>query len=429
MALVLAFLATRGPGSVERRRLAYRHAGIPVSVEELERSVPEMREADNEAFKLRTAMRSWRRLNGFHELEFQAVDSMLKATPGMGTNLQKELTANHASLELLHSITNPLQSRIGVTPNVEPGDGDLFYQFQKAVLESSGVLLLECRAHRSRDDPEGAAEALVSGLRVARMLERTRSMQAHWDHLTMLDGWLRELEFLLAGGPLPPASLELLQRELDLHDELLGLPLVVQALRVSTFESFRRLWIDSAGANAGLGYQPGPMERMLIQLYAGSGIPSRDLLRSLDLMDQFLPLAEKTTEAFQAAEPRVVRPVGAAGVLRMTVGHGEIVTSGILHDLWNRRLELVSRLRCGRTAVAVERWRGLHGGELPKGLQLLVPRLMPAVPVQPSGGAPLRYAPRSSGYAIESAYGDSAQAPVVFTVQFPSPNSERPARP
>ena len=415
-ALLLVALATRGPGGVEQRRATYRQAGIATSEEELELALPPMPDAENEASKLRAAMSGWKRLNPAHKLEFQAVDSLIQSTPALVTNFQAELMANRASLELLHSITNPAHSRIGRQLKSQSDSPDLFYQYQKSLQESSGVLRLECRVQRLNGDPEKATQALVSGLRVVRMLENTRTMPGHWDHLHLLDGWLHELEWLLSSGPVTGASLELLRRELELHDERLGLPLVVQALRASTFESFRKQWIDSTGSNPGIGYQPGPIERVLIKLYVGSGIPSRDLLRSLDLMDRFAELAEKPTEAFQAAEPPVIRVTGATAGLRMTVAHGEIVIGEVLHDLWNRRLELVARLRCARTAVAVERWRGRHGGEIPSRLDLLIPTVLPAVLSQPSGDRAVEYSPQASGYSIQSSCGDSAHPPVVITV-------------
>ena len=420
LALFLVVLAARGPGGVEQRRVSYRQAGIATSEEELELALPPMPDAENEASKLRAAMSGWKRLNPGSELEFQAVDSLIQSTPALVTNFQAELMANRASVELLHSITNPSHSRIGRQLKSQSDSPDLFYQYQKSLQESSGVLRLECRVQRFRGDPEKATRAFVSGLRVVRILENTRTMPGHWDHLHLLDGWLHELEWLLSRGPVTGASLELLQRELELHDERLGLPLVMQALRVSTFELFGRQWIDSTGSNPGPVYQPGPIERVLIKLYVGSGIPSRDLLRSLDLMDRFAALAEKPTEAFQAAEPPVNRVTGITAGLRLAVSHGEIVTGESVHELWNRRLELVARLRCARTAVAVERWRGLHEREIPKRLEILVPEVMPSVLLQPSGVAPLLYSTRDSGYSIETPHGDSTRPPIVFAVGLPS---------
>ena len=425
-ALILVFLASRGSGGVEQRRAAYRQAGIPTSEEELERTVSPMPDAESDALKLRTAMRGWK---GFYSgpLTFHAFD-WLNTTPALVTNFQKELIANHTSLELLHSVTNPGQSRIERKLNLQTDAEDQFYQFQRAVQESSAYLRLECHVHRLGGDPEKATQALVSGLRVVRTLEHTRPMSGHWDHQTLLDGWLHELEWLLSGGPLPAASLDLLQRELELHDERLGLTLVVQAIRASAFDSFRKQWVDSTGANPGIGNQPGAMERVLIKLYVGSGILSRDLLRALDFMDQFSGLAEKPTEAFQADEPRVIHAVGASGVLRSVVGHREIVTGEMLHQLWNRRLELVARLRCARAAVAVERWRVLHEGAIPKGLELLVPGVVPSLPLQPSGASPLLFSIRPSGYSIETPYGDSTRTPIVVSVQIPSPRPDAAAR-
>ncbi len=427
--LLLVIRFGRGPGGLERRLAAYRKAGIPTTDEELVLSAPQIPEAENEVYKLRNAMRTWKRLNPIPDREFQAVDTLIKANPAAVANFETELVANHASLELLHSITNPQQSRFELNRNRGFSlEYVPYYRFQNWLQEGSGVLRLECRVHRSRGNPEEAAKALVSGLRVARMLERTRSWVGQLDHLAILDGWLHELEWLLSGDALPAASLELLQRELERHDERLGLTFALQDIRVGTLDQFGKQWIESTGSKPSLVYNPNAMERVLIKLYVGSGIPSRDLLRALDLIDQFCGLAEKPTEAFQADEPQVIRAGGASGVLLRLVGHREIVTGEMLHQLWNRRLELVARLRCARAAVAVERWRVLHAGAIPKGLELLVPGVLSSLPLQPSGASPLLFSTRSTAYYIETPYGDSTRTPMVFSVQIPSPQPDAAAR-
>lgn len=66
-----------------------------------------------------------------------------------------------------------------------------------------------------------------------------------------------------------------------------------------------------------------------------------------------------------------------------------------------RESECAARLTVARTALALERFRLAHG-RLSKDLGELVPRLLPAVPLDPFDAAPLRYKPLLTGYVVYS---------------------------
>ena len=59
-------------------------------------------------------------------------------------------------------------------------------------------------------------------------------------------------------------------------------------------------------------------------------------------------------------------------------------------------------LRTARTALAVERWRLAHNGELPESLAALVPRFLTAIPEDPFDGKPLRFKKPRIGYIVYS---------------------------
>jgi hypothetical protein len=67
----------------------------------------------------------------------------------------------------------------------------------------------------------------------------------------------------------------------------------------------------------------------------------------------------------------------------------------------NPYLRDMSETRCVRAALAIERFR-LDCQRLPVTLDELCPEFLPAVPVDPFDGAPLRYRTTDYGYAVYS---------------------------
>lgn len=68
----------------------------------------------------------------------------------------------------------------------------------------------------------------------------------------------------------------------------------------------------------------------------------------------------------------------------------------------------VALRRAALTACAVERFRLKHSSKLPDHLEQLVPEFLPAVPVDPFDGRPLRYSPSGEGYVLYSVGPDKA---------------------
>lgn len=73
--------------------------------------------------------------------------------------------------------------------------------------------------------------------------------------------------------------------------------------------------------------------------------------------------------------------------------------------LLKREAEYASELRCATAALAIERFRLAHG-KLPEKIDEIVPRFLPAVPLDPFDGRPLRYHRLAKGYVVYSVGGD-----------------------
>jgi len=65
-------------------------------------------------------------------------------------------------------------------------------------------------------------------------------------------------------------------------------------------------------------------------------------------------------------------------------------------------IETRGKLENVRTAVAVERYRRAHGGEIPASLASLVPDYLPALPRDPMDNQPLRFKKLPRGYVVYS---------------------------
>jgi hypothetical protein len=61
-----------------------------------------------------------------------------------------------------------------------------------------------------------------------------------------------------------------------------------------------------------------------------------------------------------------------------------------------------ARIRTTQTAIAIERFRRAHNGEIPTDLNELIPTYMPSLPRDPFDGEPLRFKRRDSGYVVYS---------------------------
>src|SRR5215203_3534710 len=84
--------------------------------------------------------------------------------------------------------------------------------------------------------------------------------------------------------------------------------------------------------------------------------------------------------------------------MRDSRGHGErrrLVPS----PFWGSRL---AALRTAETTVAIERYRLAHAGAMPATLDELVPALLPAVPIDPFSGAPVKLVRADDRYVVYS---------------------------
>jgi hypothetical protein len=137
-------------------------------------------------------------------------------------------------------------------------------------------------------------------------------------------------------------------------------------------------------------------EVLLIHALRFSGLWDMDRLTALDFSARYIEAADhESTTALDEAQ-RLHDKVG-----RLRFPH--VMTQILMSHTWRFDPEArqIALARCGRTAVAVERYRLAHG-RLPENLAELVPAQLETVPLDPFDGRPLRYKRLSPGYVVYS---------------------------
>lgn len=95
-----------------------------------------------------------------------------------------------------------------------------------------------------------------------------------------------------------------------------------------------------------------------------------------------------------------VRPAGLLWSAAPAVAAFRFVPPGWLREL--AEPSLLTTDRASRVAVAIERFRRDHDGQLPAGLDALVPRYLPAVPLDPKTGSSLLFRTDGRSYTVYS---------------------------
>jgi hypothetical protein len=98
-----------------------------------------------------------------------------------------------------------------------------------------------------------------------------------------------------------------------------------------------------------------------------------------------------------------------SGVIHQRVS--EAVDDGLLLSDWwfdgqdksvKREASCLANLRLALTALALEQFRAAHSGQYPGALSELTPDYLPAAPLDPFDGQPLRYRKQAAGYLLYS---------------------------
>ncbi len=420
--LLLALFSGGRTGQWDRRIAAYRAAGLPVNFEELDRSYPQVPEAENEALKVIRSAEDWK-----GTLKTKR-PSLLQLMAVRGTNwsleerhlVETELEANASSLALLHSLSHPERSRYPTRWDSLPG-GTKYINFRVGPAYSTAQrALLEARYAFETGQRHRATIAWVSALRAFRTTDAVpQSVQI------FLQGALRpimvgQLASMLSTSGCELEDLKMLQAELAEEEGRQTLEPALRGDRCVLIESIFRRTPSGLRDPDGMGADNSLKNRLWITLWTGSGQFDRDLLQALDEVDDFAARLKGRASDFLATEP----PRNPEGGIRARIDewiypHRRLQRS-TLHSFWLVQIKNITSIRAATAGLALERWRLDHGNELPPNLEALVPQYLPAVPVDPIDGKPLRLRFTHPGYII---YGLGEDRVDNGGIEFPKTNS------
>jgi hypothetical protein len=243
-------------------------------------------------------------------------------------------------------------------------------------------------------DGDAAADAIVATLRLRRILAgwfpRSPFKTAH------------SLEIVLAFAPPSEKALTLLGREYDAIQPDEALEQILVDSRYGLARAFAPEEFGIPGSPA--------RSRVLDALLYRLVRPARyhQLRTELDLYEAAMPIArepwpERLDSAKRIAEPYERNRLSGSRrsfLDRMTPFRGAAMIE--LSSVTPGVAEGAARARTSMAALAIERYRRVHGGALPGSLSDLTPEFLTAPLVDPYTGRELHYRSATSGYRIYS---------------------------
>lgn len=392
---------------------AVRRAGHPTSGAELDARWPRDPDAQDAGERLTRAAREirgeddWSRIP--HESGWEtnvAADWSPEERAAAGILRSNDL----AQLVLLHEALG--------APDIRLGD-DFAQGIQSRGVEVFGFIssakVLACVAEwEVLETPSLTADAfghLADGLEMSRLLGRESGLIAQIGALAVGHITLRGVERVLTRTTATEDQWTTLQSALErvrskdrsvraLEGELcLGLA----AAEVARTNIVPLVSVSGPGMTPG---QNWPLQ-MMGRIYSGLGLLRSDVARYVEIMGLNLDAAQRNPRE-RVVQMMAVGQMAIAEIAerRVTRRFCSVMLPRVYQAL-SDDLRYQSRTEAAIAAVAIERYRLAHGGALPASLETLVPRFLPAVPVDPFDN-PLRFRPLEVGYVVYS-LGDDLQ--------------------
>jgi hypothetical protein len=280
---------------------------------------------------------------------------------------------------------------------------DTIYRHVGLLKQSYVLMELAALFHADARNSQQAAEDLAVSLALADSLKTEPAVGAQVIRTQGVTRSISALEQCLNRTFLPSESLTNLSRTLQ---------------RMESFES-RGEWFNRAlaGERANCLAALADPDQLLRALDAPGGTSTKSareqLARrlekqpTLDLETQFFKQAVRRILAARESDfpERVRSDIIARDQLAQARAKKLTALEAILPPFTGRATqegECVAELRLGRTAVALEQYRRAHGNFYPDALSALIPKYLPAIPVDPFQGQILTYQKRGQGYTLRS---------------------------
>ena len=271
-------------------------------------------------------------------------------------------------------------------------------------------LASEARFAAETSDPARATIALLASLRAARTLEDEPLLMAYTTRITWNGIAMEAAEDVLSRSALAAADLVMLQKAFAEAESPGHLARALVGVRCMVLEEFRTSSDKTGGIDATPSAPAGTAGHMaqkavidaVVWFYRASGARCRDLIHCLDQLDWLIQTAALPPTEIPACQRRFRIELDRLDAPQRTLYWLSRSTLPFMENSLASGLRSISTLRCAEAAMAVERWRLGHAGALPPGLEVLVPELLAAVPIDPMDGKPVKFRPLAKGYVVYS---------------------------
>jgi|LauGreDrversion4_2_1035121.scaffolds.fasta_scaffold17735_3 hypothetical protein len=250
---------------------------------------------------------------------------------------------------------------------------------------------------------DAASKAILAGIRLARSLDQEPVLISKLVEIATLDHAFDALEESLNRTAFPNAELNRLMVALEDAEPGVGFRRAMLGERanlITVFQSSDEGLVEAMAMSGGGATAPG-----FLGSYRSTGHLEGDFAFALDFMSNLVAaVALPFPEALDAAAGLQVPDAQAAL-------QGNLIFSAMLlpqpAKFVPKCAATVARIRIARTVLAVELYRGKHGGSLPETLSEAMADLTGEVPKDPFDGQPLRYRRSPTGrFAVWSVGSD-----------------------
>lgn len=397
--IVLFFIldaeARRIPAQIQARIDALKRAGIPITAQDLDKLYPPLPDAQNSALIYMRATNFSGFPPGYTNWPVYGKSLGFFATNTLPTQVKEEIgqyiRQNQATLDLLHQASAIKQGYYELGYKNGFVDSSFVRPPLVVLREQAQLLAITTVFYAENRQPGPATHNLLDSLGLSRSLDRDPRLVCQLIRWAILALSCDTLEFALNRMPFSEEQLRSLAEAFE-RPQIMGS--LKQALVTERCEGIfygQSLLTNSASPDESF------LDRLKDVYYRIRYYRQSDFGFYLDVMKEFIDATDlpdpKNFETAKELELKVEKNASSKRafgiVLQMVSGKAFLNT-----------LRCQAKLRLAQTALAVERFRLTHGGQLPDSLSMLVPAYLPAVPVYPFDGQPLRLKALTRGYII-----------------------------
>jgi hypothetical protein len=390
---------------VESKLAVVRAQGYPVTLGELDKWCPEPAPGQNAAD---IYLEAFEHISKPKESEtnlpvvgFAKTPSREEPVSGeMRQEIAGYLSANRETLQLLHQAAAMGDCRypMGVSPEERlTAETHLF----TPIRHCARLLYLEAFLSAANGNSQQATEAVTASIRLAQSLRDRATLISYLVEKACLGLTIASLEQSLSRTAFTDQQLAALGEalsKLNPSDDFTRTLIGERAWNEAGWEELRSGKVSIADMCMWSWHETRnkTFDRAAAVIYRPTGLVDLDHLASLDLQQDFINATQidppKRLEQIRAIQQKAERLKG----LLYTQWEASLLGNATMPDA-----RFLAQIRAARVTLAIERYR-LASGNMPVSLDLLTPKFVENIPVDPFDGQPLRYKKLAKAYVVYS---------------------------